>query len=222
MPKQTFFNLPEEKRNLIIHLATEEFASRPFSKASLSSIVSKAGIAKGSMYQYFEDKKDLFLYIVGLAVQEKMEYLKPYITFDQKESDFFTLLEEMLHAGTRFGLEHPKYGQIVGNVMEPNGEEVLLEIHMQAKQASLDFFSSMIESAKDKGKLRADVDADIAAYLLYSILNSGLAELMFLRAGLSMRDYLSNLENANQLSEEVITQFIKEVVKFLRYGLQGG
>lgn len=222
MPKQTFYNLPEEKRNLIIQLAIEEFASRPFSKASLSSIVSKAGIAKGSMYQYFEDKKDLFLYIMSLAVQEKMEYLKPYITFDHVESDFFTLLEEMLHAGTRFSLEHPKYGQIIANVMDYQGEEVLFEITSNAKQKAHDFYFSMIESAKANGKLRSDLNSNLAAYLLNDIFSNGLVDYMLSQVGLSVHDYLVNPENIKRLSEKEIKESITDVVKFLRYGLQGG
>jgi AcrR family transcriptional regulator len=60
MPKPTFFNLPEAKRLLIIDTSLEEFASNTYDKASLSQIVLKAGIAKGSMYQYFNDKEELY------------------------------------------------------------------------------------------------------------------------------------------------------------------
>ena len=59
MPKITFFNLPDEKRQLILDIAIDEFAENDFANVSISRIVARAGIAKGSFYQYFEDKDDL-------------------------------------------------------------------------------------------------------------------------------------------------------------------
>ncbi|NLY51524.1 MAG: TetR/AcrR family transcriptional regulator, partial [Firmicutes bacterium] len=75
MPKDTFFNLPEDKRQRIIDAAIDEFAHRSFHDARITAIVDAAGIAKGSFYQYFEDKKDLFKYIIGLIAERKIEYI---------------------------------------------------------------------------------------------------------------------------------------------------
>ena len=72
MPKDTFFNLPGDKRTLICDVAIDEFADHPFDQASVNRIVAKSGIAKGSFYQYFEDKEDLFLYIIQRIAEEKI------------------------------------------------------------------------------------------------------------------------------------------------------
>ena len=72
MPKQTFLNLPEEKRKAFLEIALEEFADNDYNTASISKIVEKAGIAKGSVYQYFEDKQDLFMYLLDVANKEMM------------------------------------------------------------------------------------------------------------------------------------------------------
>ena len=55
--------MPDEKRNKIIDCAVEEFSQRDFDNAKLSNIVKNADIARGSIYQYFEDKMDLYLYV---------------------------------------------------------------------------------------------------------------------------------------------------------------
>jgi AcrR family transcriptional regulator len=64
MPKPTFLNLPDAKRDRITELALDEFSTHPYRQASLSRIVARAGIAKGSMYQYFENKLDLYRWLV--------------------------------------------------------------------------------------------------------------------------------------------------------------
>lgn len=72
MPTQTFFRLPEEKRNRLIGAAWEEFSAVRFSDASINRIIRGAGIPRGSFYQYFEDKEDLFFYLLGTLHDECM------------------------------------------------------------------------------------------------------------------------------------------------------
>ena len=75
MPKKTFYNLPEEKRNKIIEAAKEEFSRVPIHEASIKNIVENSGIARGSFYQYFDSKEDLFD-----VVFEELGKFKEYIS----------------------------------------------------------------------------------------------------------------------------------------------
>ena len=67
MPTPTFTNLPAEKRDRLLALALAEFAANDYPSASISRIVSQAGIATGSLYQYFAGKRALYLHLVDLA-----------------------------------------------------------------------------------------------------------------------------------------------------------
>ena len=60
MCTETFRRLPEEKRNRILNAAWDEFTTVPFAGASINQIIRRAGIPRGSFYQYFADKSDLF------------------------------------------------------------------------------------------------------------------------------------------------------------------
>ena len=51
MPTNTFFNLPEEKKNKILKAANKEFARVPLEQASIKNIVEDAEIARRSFYQ---------------------------------------------------------------------------------------------------------------------------------------------------------------------------
>ncbi|BAQ09982.1 transcriptional regulator [Bacillus sp. OxB-1] len=81
MPKQTFFNLPIDKQEMLIDAAMIEFSRAPLHEATISNIVKHAGIARGSFYQYFEDKEDLFFYL-----------LEKYT--EQNEAKYISLLQE--------------------------------------------------------------------------------------------------------------------------------
>ena len=59
MPTQTFFHLPKENKKT--NRGCENRVSRvPLKEASIANIVKLADIPRGSFYQYFEDKEDLY------------------------------------------------------------------------------------------------------------------------------------------------------------------
>ena len=64
MPTETFFRLPEEKRTRILESAWCEFTAVPYAEASINRIVRASRIPRGSFYQYFSDKNDLFLALI--------------------------------------------------------------------------------------------------------------------------------------------------------------
>lgn len=65
MPSSTFFHLPEEKRAKLLRCAREEFARAAYPDASINRIIQAAGIPRGSFYMYFEDKGELFYYLLS-------------------------------------------------------------------------------------------------------------------------------------------------------------
>lgn len=67
MCTDTFLHLPEEKRNRFLEAAWEEFVHSSFSDASINQIVQRAGIPRGSFYQYFSGKEELFYYLMSDA-----------------------------------------------------------------------------------------------------------------------------------------------------------
>lgn len=82
MPKQTFFNLSDEKRQSLIAAAEKEFSRVPLVKASVANIIKMAGIPRGSFYQYFENIEDLYYYLVERESNKRkklfIEYLKKH------------------------------------------------------------------------------------------------------------------------------------------------
>ena len=62
MPSNTFFRLEKEKQDKILEASKKEFSKFPLEEASIANIVKEAGIPRGSFYQYFTGKEDVFFY----------------------------------------------------------------------------------------------------------------------------------------------------------------
>jgi AcrR family transcriptional regulator len=87
MPKPTFFNLPKEKQDILLNVAKKEFSRVSLYEASISNIIKEAGIPRGSFYQYFEDKEDVFFYL--LDVYSKRTYDKFISILKKNNGDIF-------------------------------------------------------------------------------------------------------------------------------------
>lgn len=92
MPRVTFFNLPEDKKQKLISAAKKEFSRVPLFDALISNIVKSAEIPRGSFYQYFEDKEDAFFFILNdLVVKNNSEFVR---LLKKYEGDIFDTLIE--------------------------------------------------------------------------------------------------------------------------------
>ncbi len=93
MPKVTFFNLPDAKRNKLMEAVEKEFSRVPLSQASISNIVKSACVARGSFYQYFENKEDAFYYLLKLQTEKRREYF--LFTLEESGGDIFKTMENL-------------------------------------------------------------------------------------------------------------------------------
>ncbi len=71
MPRQRLAKLDPAVRDRILSAACQEFSARGYDEASLNAIIEQAGISKGVLYYYFNDKTDLYLAAVQ-EVRQKM------------------------------------------------------------------------------------------------------------------------------------------------------
>lgn len=92
MPKSTFYNLNEEKREKIEKALKKEFSRNTFEKASISNIIEEANIPRGSFYQYFEDKDDALRYIIGNFLDDEKRQIKKLL-IEHDGDIFYTTLD---------------------------------------------------------------------------------------------------------------------------------
>lgn len=94
MIKQTFYNLPITKRERIYQAIKTEFDRVPLDKISINSIIKEANISRGSFYQYFDDKGDLY----DIFADRVMDSIKECFTntLVKYKGDLFATMEEVM------------------------------------------------------------------------------------------------------------------------------
>lgn len=165
MPKQTFFNLSDSKKQRIIEAAVEEFGEHPYLKTSINRIIKKADISKGSFYQYFNNKKDLYKYIIDQASDAKMKFLGQKLQ-DYQQLEFFELLRELFIAGIEFKREYPLFSEIGDRLLNGNNESLKEEIYAESRPKSNEFFEQLLQKAIQEGAVDPKIDIKFTAFML--------------------------------------------------------
>ena len=214
MPTQTFWNLPAPKREGLIAIALEEFADNDYAGASVSRIVARAGIAKGSLYQYFADKGDLFLFMVEHAGQQLLERLRG-LEPEATGGDFFELLRRQMSASTRAALLLPLHSRLLRRAyveQHPFREE----LERRGQAASGGHFRLLIEHGIAAGTLAPDLDPELAGALIGAMLN-GVGPLVTARLGLSAE--AAALGDPASFDRPEVEQIFDTVIRILKRGL---
>ena len=186
MPKQTFFNLPEEKRQTIVNVAIEEFASYGFESASINRIVASSGIAKGSFYQYFADKLDLFMHLVDILAQEKAGY------FQDKHPpgnnlDTFQFYRWLVKTGFGFNATNPRLVQAISRVLLNEGLYYGQEFAVYREQSTA-MLTTMLQQAIARGEVDPSIDVELAIMIIETWNNA--ITTYFLKEGFQQEDIM--------------------------------
>lgn len=167
MPTETFNNLSPEKQRRVFDAAVEEFAARRFSEASINQIIKTAGISRGSFYQYFTDKEDLYLYVLAeigkekLAILSQMEALHP-------EADFFEVHAHMAASALAWARERPLYNQI-GLLVELDDSEFMVKLRARMPDGFAKL-RALIDRDKERGRIKTELDSAVIAEVFYALM----------------------------------------------------
>lgn len=83
MPKELFKRINNDKKNSLLNIARFEFTNNNYEDVSINQIVKKANISRGSFYSYFENKDDLYFYLISVENEKiQKEILKNYNRMD--------------------------------------------------------------------------------------------------------------------------------------------
>lgn len=118
-------NMDPEKRDRIINASLEEFGRNTFEKASTNNIVKKAGISKGLLFHYFENKKGLRDYLEGYVIRKVISTLQNEL--DWEENDFFNRLKQVAMIKGGLTYKYPYIFDFFTNLIESMDYDTLMK-----------------------------------------------------------------------------------------------
>jgi AcrR family transcriptional regulator len=197
MPKIVDEQMREATRQRIMRVAASEFARLGFDQANINVIAEQAGIGKGTIYLYFENKRDLFLEMLRFIAQAQLMVIRAALAAEgtlrqrlerlfrafahlaEEESDNFNVYMSALYGVNRaFQAEATKllrdYVAVIALMLEQS--QARGEIRSQQMEATalmvLSLTESYILSAKVLGQSERELvqqAGNVAQLLLHGI-----------------------------------------------------
>ena len=159
----SFQNLDKEKQNRILNAALNEFAENGFEKASTNRIVKNAKIGKGMLFYYFQNKEELFSYLIHYSLD--LTHNQLIQMFDKKEPDFIERLKQIAQIKIEFHVKHPAVLNFLGNLFLKDAAEMPENLKKRYEEL-VAIQPTLLYDGIDKTLFRNDIDTEKAFKLI--------------------------------------------------------
>lgn len=172
MPRPRFARLDPAKKEAILHAALDAFASHGFDGASYNQIIEKAGISKGAMYYYFDDKEDLYATVVRHELEEVLQQFHdlPEVT---SVDEFWRMLVDLLHQTQAFVVAEPKKMMLLRSLMKQRAEGRRNPIIKDLYEMGERFSEQMLQKGQAVGAVRTDLPFGLMVRLVTALDDAG-------------------------------------------------
>ena len=172
MPKETFYNLPEDKKKRILDAAAEEIVRVPASEMSINKIIQKADISRGSFYQYFDDKHDLIQYMLSDYINILKDGIRDSLRICK--GDIFAAVSRVLDGVIALGRDERNQKGMKNIIGEADKNECTLYFILNLQ----DEIVKILVEGTDRTLLKNQTDDELIllARLLFLLLKNAAAE----------------------------------------------
>ncbi|ETI67645.1 TetR/AcrR family transcriptional regulator [Neobacillus vireti] len=150
-----FLNLDKEKQDRIINAAIKEFALKGYDTASTNEIVKEAGISKGLLFHYFQNKRQLYLFLFDYCYELLAEEFYKKINFS--EVDFFKRIRHAVLIKMDLLSQYPDIFKFIEEAYFEESTVIKIELGNRIKELTDINFGKVYEGI-DLSKFRDDVD----------------------------------------------------------------
>lgn len=124
---EKFYLLPGEKQQKIISAGFLVFSQNSYRKSPMMEISSHAGISKSLLFHYFNNKKELYLFLWDKACAITMKYLDRYGCYDS--ADLFEMMERGMRAKIHMMKRYPRMTAFVVRAFYEKEPEIAAAVH---------------------------------------------------------------------------------------------
>lgn len=191
----------EDKRTQILHSAIEIFAKKGLERGKIADIAKQAGIGKGTIYEYFKSKDEIFSAIENLFVNDTIAQVNRLVNSNKSPTE---KIEEIVNYSINM---HEVMGDAILIVSEMWAQHSRGQWHGHKNSIFADMYSSyhkvikeILTSGIKIGEFR-EMNKDGVATMLLALID-----------GMIWQDVIfKNDEKFDQRKKEAIKSFMKGI-----------
>ncbi len=143
-----------QKRKDIAMACTDLLIEKGIKRLTVAEVAKTAGVAKGSIYDYFKNKEDIVFEVIRNIIQEYHDDFMAKIKKQDLTSreKVFLLFDFVLNEEGLFDKNHDFYKEYISINLSTENEE-MLEFNDECSDFFKDLLTQFIEEGIDKGEL---------------------------------------------------------------------
>jgi AcrR family transcriptional regulator len=170
VPRPRFHKLPADQQQAILRAALDEFATHGFSAASLNRIIEAAGISKGSMYYYFDDKAELYAHVARGELGRLFESAGPFPVPAARDPDaFWSTLEDYYRRIMAALAASPKLAALARDWLLASASPTLQQAQKEMERALLPWFAQALAVGQRARAVRKDVPSELLIAVVFGM-----------------------------------------------------
>ncbi len=127
-----FYALPQEKQRAILNAGFHVFSQNTYKKSPMSEIAEAAGISKALLFHYFQNKKELYLFLWDTCAKITVEEMTRSGAYEQ--TDLFGSMDSGMQAKLRLIRQYPDIGAFAVRAFYEKDPEVSADIQISMGQ----------------------------------------------------------------------------------------
>lgn len=136
----------------------------------MAALANRVGIAKGSLYNYFDSKEELYLYVCRDGLERSRQAV--YGTLDP-DWDTYRQVDHIFCQGARFVQSHPEYLILYTNIASAGMARFAEQISQEVEHYTADHLKRVLRRDMAAGIVRDDLDVTLVAFTINSLYISG-------------------------------------------------
>lgn len=150
MQMKLFSELDSEKQQRIIDAALTEFAEYGYENGSTNRIVKNCGISKGSLFKYFENKEELYFYLIDTVSAQMAEEMR--VDVSRLSRDLYERVIEYSVAEISWYVTNPVKGRFIIGVASETGSDIGRKIVERYGDKSTDIYEALLKGVDMSGR----------------------------------------------------------------------
>jgi len=162
---RTFRRLDPERQRLILDAILIEAAEKGPAALNIKAVAKRAGVAVGSLYQYFPDRDGMLDFAIELCVRymnEMFALSRPYLL----AMPLAEALQSYLSVGLEWGQTETGMVRFIGRAAYQGDPDLVERVVRPIAAVMRDLIHGLLIQAAARGEIRADVDMEAAARLV--------------------------------------------------------
>ncbi|MDQ0194159.1 TetR/AcrR family transcriptional regulator [Paenibacillus wynnii] len=159
-----FLNLNPEKQDRVLNAALKEFAQKGYQNASTNEIVKEAEISKGLLFHYFNNKKDLYLFLHDHFMDIFLEEIHAKVAWNEK--DIFDRYRNIARLKFELYQKYPEMFNFIRAVYSEDSNDVRSELERRKKEILSEGYKDLFGDV-DLSKFKEGIDVEKTKNIIF-------------------------------------------------------